>query len=49
MTDREKWLEENSEAFKRQAEWHETHDHPLADILTDVARGTPDRPIPRTR
>ena len=30
---RKQWLDENAEAFARQAEWHERNGHPLADIL----------------
>jgi antitoxin CcdA len=28
-----KWQAENAEAFAAQAEWHERHGHPLADII----------------
>jgi len=31
---RSKWLDENAEAFAAQAEWHESHGHPLAEIMT---------------
>lgn len=37
---REKWLAENAHAFAAQAEWHETHDHPLADIMMGPAGST---------
>jgi antitoxin CcdA len=30
---RVKWLDENADAFARQAEWHERNGHPLVDIL----------------
>ena len=30
---RQQWLEENAEAFAAQADWHASHDHPLADIM----------------
>lgn len=30
---RQKWLEENAEAFAAQAEWHARNGHPLADIM----------------
>jgi antitoxin CcdA len=35
---RSKWLDENADAFAKQAEWHERHGHPLADILVSPAR-----------
>ncbi|WP_306150260.1 MULTISPECIES: type II toxin-antitoxin system CcdA family antitoxin [unclassified Roseibium] len=28
-----RWLEENSDAFDAQREWHEQNGHPLADIV----------------
>lgn len=31
---REKWLAENADAFAAQSDWHETHGHPLANIIT---------------
>ncbi|MDP2520840.1 type II toxin-antitoxin system CcdA family antitoxin [Shimia thalassica] len=31
---REKWLQENAEAFAAQSDWHEKNGHPLADIMT---------------
>ena len=31
---RQQWLKENASAFEAQAEWHATHGHPLADIMT---------------
>ena len=37
---RGKWLDENAEAFARQAEWHERNDHPLVDILVAPAKAT---------
>lgn len=30
---RQAWLTENAEAFKAQSQWHETHGHPLAEIM----------------
>ncbi|MBP7241746.1 MAG: type II toxin-antitoxin system CcdA family antitoxin [Amaricoccus sp.] len=30
---RARWLDENADAFARQAEWHDRNGHPLADIL----------------
>lgn len=30
---RRHWLADNADAFAAQAEWHERHGHPLADIL----------------
>jgi len=30
---RNKWLNENAEAFAAQSDWHERHGHPLADII----------------
>jgi len=30
---RRHWLEDNADAFAAQAEWHERHGHPLAEIL----------------
>ena len=37
---RSKWLEENAEAFAAQAAWHESHGHPLAEIMTSPAGQT---------
>ncbi len=37
---RQKWLEENAAAFSAQAEWHETNDHPFADIMMGPAGAT---------
>lgn len=34
------WLEENSEAFQAQSEWHEKNGHPLADIMTSPGAAT---------
>lgn len=31
---RKKWLEENADMFASQADWHDRHGHPLADIIT---------------
>jgi antitoxin CcdA len=31
---RERWLEENADAFVAQARWHEDNGHPLAEIMT---------------
>ncbi len=36
----QKWLEENADAFAAQAAWHESNDHPLADIMTGPAGET---------
>ena len=36
----QKWLEDNAAAFAAQAEWHETNDHPLADIMIGPAGAT---------
>ena len=27
------WLQQNADAFAAQAAWHESHGHPLADIM----------------
>lgn len=27
------WLDENADAFAAQADWHQRHGHPLADII----------------
>ncbi len=35
-----KWLEDNADAFARQAEWHDHNDHPLADILVSPAKAS---------
>ncbi len=35
-TRHKQWLEENAEAFKAQAEWHEKHGHPFADIAAST-------------
>ncbi len=37
---RDKWLEENAEAFKAQHEWHERNGHPLKDIMTSPVGST---------
>lgn len=34
------WLEENAEAFRAQAEWHERNGHPLAEILAAPGAAT---------
>ncbi len=34
------WLSENADAFAAQAEWHESNDHPLADIMMGPAGET---------
>ena len=34
QTRRQRWLEENADAFAAQAEWHEKNGHPLAEIMT---------------
>lgn len=35
---RDQWLNENAAALAAQAEWHEEHGHPLADIISDPLR-----------
>lgn len=35
-----KWLAENAATFAAQADWHEEHGHPLADILAAPAGAT---------
>ena len=35
-----KWLNENADAFARQAEWHERNDHPLVDILVSPGKAS---------
>jgi antitoxin CcdA len=37
---RNKWLDENADAFVRQAEWHERNGHPLADILVSPGKAS---------
>ncbi len=37
---RRQWLEENADAFAAQAEWHDRHGHPLADILAEPGGAT---------
>ncbi len=39
-TRRARWLEENAEAFARQADWHDRNGHPLADILASPGKTT---------
>lgn len=39
-TRRNRWLDENAEAFARQAEWHQHNDHPLRDILVSPGRAS---------
>lgn len=34
------WQKKNAEAFAAQAEWHETHSHPLAEIMMGPAGET---------
>ncbi len=34
---RNRWLEDNAEAFAAQADWHERNGHPLANILVSSA------------
>jgi antitoxin CcdA len=31
---RERWLEENADAFVAQARWHEDNGHPMVEIMT---------------
>lgn len=37
---RRRWMEENSGAFAAQADWHERHAHPLADIMAGPGAAT---------
>lgn len=37
---RARWLDENAEAFAKQAEWHDRNGHPLADILASPGKAT---------
>lgn len=37
---RARWLADNAEAFKTQAAWHDSHGHPLADILTSPGQAS---------
>ncbi|HET9070012.1 MAG TPA: type II toxin-antitoxin system CcdA family antitoxin [Amaricoccus sp.] len=37
---RSKWLEENADAFAKQAAWHERNAHPLADILVSPGKAS---------
>lgn len=37
---RRKWLDENADAFKAQAEWHDRNGHPLADILASPGKAS---------
>ncbi len=37
---RRQWREENAAAFAAQAEWHDRHAHPLAEILSGPAGET---------
>ncbi len=37
---RRQWLEENAAGFAAQAEWHDRHGHPLADILVAPGKAT---------
>jgi antitoxin CcdA len=37
---RSKWLDDNADAFASQAEWHDRHDHPLADILVSPGKAS---------
>ena len=34
------WLQQNAAAFAAQADWHERHGHPLADIMTSPGRAS---------
>ncbi|WP_370398850.1 type II toxin-antitoxin system CcdA family antitoxin [Sulfitobacter sp. JB4-11] len=38
--EQQNWLAENADAFAAQADWHDTHDHPLSDILAGPAGAT---------
>lgn len=35
-----RWLDENADAFKAQAEWHDRNGHPLADILASPGKAS---------
>jgi antitoxin CcdA len=37
---RGRWLDENADAFARQAEWHERNGHPLVDILVSPGKAS---------
>lgn len=37
---RQKWLDENAEAFAAQADWHARNGHPLADIMAGPGADT---------
>lgn len=37
-TRRSSWLDDNADAFARQAAWHKRNDHPLADILVSPGK-----------
>lgn len=37
---RQRWLEDNAEAFAAQADWHDRNGHPLAAIITGPGQGT---------
>lgn len=37
---RKTWLARNAEAFAAQADWHDRHGHPLADILAGPGGAT---------
>lgn len=37
---RQRWLEENAEAFAAQAEWHARNAHPLAEIMAGPGAAT---------
>ncbi|MFG6082212.1 type II toxin-antitoxin system CcdA family antitoxin [Paracoccus litorisediminis] len=37
---RQQWLIENADAFAAQAQWHERHGHPLADIIASPGADT---------
>lgn len=37
---RQRWREDNAEAFAAQADWHERNGHPLAEILATPKAGS---------
>lgn len=37
---RQRWLDENAEAFAAQADWHARNGHPLAEIMAGLGAAT---------
>ena len=37
---RQRWLNDNADAFAAQAAWHEEYGHPLADIIAGPGKST---------